>query len=94
MGGPGFGATKVLNALGSYTTTLGSHEVEITYTGPLLIDDLVVSAEVVSPAVCGSSYASPWFVPSVALVVLPFLTLVLSTLLLTMTRRTDPEDEG
>jgi hypothetical protein len=130
------------DALGNYTTTLGSHEVEFTYTGPLLSDDLVESvrsgiarganvapaAVTVSPrstsgvgvdmakepaqapvvfevstahhhgsglpTVGGSSYASPWFVLSVALVVLPFLTLVLSTLVLTITRRTDREEEG
>jgi hypothetical protein len=31
------------DALGNYGTTLGRHELEITYTGPLLSDDLVES---------------------------------------------------
>ena len=31
------------DALGNYTTTLGEHELEITYTGPLLSDNLVES---------------------------------------------------
>ena len=31
------------DALGDYTTTLGSRELDITYTGPLLSDDLVES---------------------------------------------------
>ena len=32
------------DALGNYTTTLGRHRLDITYTGPLLSDDLVESA--------------------------------------------------
>jgi hypothetical protein len=31
------------DALGNYTTTVGSHELDITYTGPLLSDELVAS---------------------------------------------------
>jgi hypothetical protein len=31
------------DALGSYTTTLGRHQLDITYTGPLLSDELVES---------------------------------------------------
>jgi hypothetical protein len=34
------------DALGSYTTTIGRRELDITYTGPLLSDDLVQSVRV------------------------------------------------
>jgi len=34
------------DALGNYATTLGRHELDITYTGPLLSDDLVESVRV------------------------------------------------
>jgi hypothetical protein len=34
------------DALGNYTTTIGRHELDISYTGPLLSDDLVQSVRV------------------------------------------------
>ena len=34
------------DALGNYTTTLGNHELDITYTGPLLSDELVQTVRV------------------------------------------------